>query len=257
MEEILSSENAVNALSGGDERLPSATAWDEFDAYLFDIDGTLLRSRDRIHFSSFAEAFLAVTGVRGTLDGISLHGNTDTAILLELFRRHDISSSDARALIPQILEAMQRIVFARKHALVVYPLPGVFAVLNHLQQQNRLLGVGTGNVESIGWLKLEVCALREFFTFGAFCDHHAQRAALIAHGAEQARARVGNKARICIVGDTPADIAAAHANSLPVMAVATGIYSLEELQDHTPEFAVSTLQDCISTNPSTNPLAKF
>jgi phosphoglycolate phosphatase len=30
--------------------------WDRQDAYLFDIDGTLLRSRDRIHFDSVASA---------------------------------------------------------------------------------------------------------------------------------------------------------------------------------------------------------
>ena len=29
-------------------------AWDGQDAYLFDIDGTLLRSRDRVHFDSVA-----------------------------------------------------------------------------------------------------------------------------------------------------------------------------------------------------------
>lgn len=246
--QILLNIPASDAHVGDQDCAHSTAIWDGFDAYLFDIDGTLLRSRDRIHFSSFAEALLAVTGEQGTLDGISLHGNTDTAILQELLRRHHIPSSDARTLIPQILEAMQRIVFARKHAMVVYPMPGVFTVLNHLRQRDRFLGVGTGNVESIGWLKLEVCGLREFFTFGAFCDHHAQRAALIAHGAEQARALAGSKARICIVGDTPVDIAAAHANSLPVLAVATGIYSLEELQNHTPEFAVSTLQDCVPSS---------
>ena len=31
-------------------------AWDGQDAYLFDIDGTLLRSRDRVHFDSVATA---------------------------------------------------------------------------------------------------------------------------------------------------------------------------------------------------------
>ena len=30
--------------------------WDAQDAYLFDIDGTLLRSRDRIHVNSFASS---------------------------------------------------------------------------------------------------------------------------------------------------------------------------------------------------------
>ena len=31
-------------------------AWDGQDAYLFDIDGTLLRTRDRVHVDSFASS---------------------------------------------------------------------------------------------------------------------------------------------------------------------------------------------------------
>ena len=37
--------------------------WDAQDAYLFDIDGTLLRSRDRIHFNAFAASALQVAGL--------------------------------------------------------------------------------------------------------------------------------------------------------------------------------------------------
>jgi len=217
-------------------------AWDGFDAYLFDIDGTLLRSRDRVHYSSFAESLFAVTGLQGTLDGIALHGNTDTAILQEVLRRQNIPASEAAALIPRILDAMRQIVFAKKHTIVVYPMPGVFATLEHLRLQHRLLGLGTGNLESIGWLKTEICGLRDYFTFGAFSDLFAQRAALIANGAEQARSLAGTQARICVVGDTPMDIAAAHTNSLPVIAVATGAFTLEQLSPYTPDFAVSTLQ---------------
>ena len=47
--------------------------WDAQDAYLFDIDGTLLRSRDRIHFNSFASSVHRVTGFEITLAGILLH----------------------------------------------------------------------------------------------------------------------------------------------------------------------------------------
>ena len=47
-------------------------AWDGQDAYLFDIDGTLLRSRDRIHFNSFASSVQRVTGFEITLAGILL-----------------------------------------------------------------------------------------------------------------------------------------------------------------------------------------
>jgi phosphoglycolate phosphatase-like HAD superfamily hydrolase len=231
-------------------RLP---AWDDFDAYLFDIDGTLLRSRDRTHYSSFAESLWTITGLQGSLDGIPLHGNTDTAILQEVLRRHAIAAADAETLTPQILDAMRRIVLARKHSIVVYPMPGVFATLEHLRRRDRLLGLGTGNLESIGWLKTEICGLRDYFTFGAFSDHFHVRSELIANGAEQARALAGAQARICVVGDTPADIAAAQANSLPVIAVATGMYSLEELGQHAPEFAVSTLRELMACATSAEP----
>ena len=55
--------------------------WDSQDAYLFDVDGTILRSRDRIHFNSFADSVREATGLEITLDGVVLHGGTDTAIL--------------------------------------------------------------------------------------------------------------------------------------------------------------------------------
>jgi len=38
--------------------------WDQQNAYLFDIDGTLLRSRDRIHFNSFATSVQRITDSR-------------------------------------------------------------------------------------------------------------------------------------------------------------------------------------------------
>ena len=57
--------------------------WDAQDAYLFDIDGTLLRSRDRVHVDSFAASVQRITGFEVTLAGIVLHGSTDTAILRE------------------------------------------------------------------------------------------------------------------------------------------------------------------------------
>ena len=62
-------------------------AWDAQDAYLFDIDGTLLRSRDRVHVDSFASSVQRVTGFEITLAGILLHGSTDTAILREACHR--------------------------------------------------------------------------------------------------------------------------------------------------------------------------
>jgi phosphoglycolate phosphatase-like HAD superfamily hydrolase len=47
------------------------------------------------------------------------------------------------------------------------------------------------------------------------------------------------------VGDTPADIAAARKVNTPVIAVATGIHSVEELQKHGPDACVSCCTDLL------------
>ena len=49
-------------------------AWDAQDAYLFDIDGTLLRDTGRIHMDSFVPSIRRVTGFEVTLEGIGKVG---------------------------------------------------------------------------------------------------------------------------------------------------------------------------------------
>ena len=53
-------------------------------------------------------------------------------------------------------------------------------------------------------------------------------------------------ASVCVVGDTPRDIEAAHANGLPVIAVATGHFSFDELLEHKPEVCTTTLADLLA-----------
>ena len=65
-------------------------AWDGQAAYLFDIDGTLLRDPDRIHMDSFVPSIRRVTGIEVSLDGVPVHGNTDTGILREACRQAGI-----------------------------------------------------------------------------------------------------------------------------------------------------------------------
>ena len=49
-------------------------------------------------------------------------------------------------------------------------MPGVEEALGHLARKGALLGVATGNLEAIGWIKIEEAGLREWFRFGGFSD---------------------------------------------------------------------------------------
>ena len=244
--------------------------WDAQDAYLFDIDGTLLRSRDRIHFNSFAASVLEVTGLEVSLNGVVLHGGTDTAILREAFELAGVPGEVWEHQVEAILEAMRRTVVAQRGEMDLWTMPGVAETLKHLAERGALLGLATGNLESIGWMKVEEVGLREWFRFGGFSDRFVVRSEMVADAAAQARelllshpshkdnnvARVGHPdsslgledtvASVCVVGDTPRDIEAAKANGLPVIAVATGNYGFDELAALEPEVCASSLADLLA-----------
>ena len=220
-------------------------AWDEQDAYLFDIDGTLLRDTGRIHMDSFVPSVRRVTGFEVTLEGVPVHGNTDTAILSEACRQAGIPAEILQPRLGAILEAMRQTVDGQRHELILRLMPGVEDALQHLTRKGALLGVATGNLEAIGWIKIEEAGLRQWFRFGGFSDHFPIRSELIGHAARKARDLAGTDASVCVVGDTPRDIEAARANSLPVIAVATGKFSFEALLEYRPEVCASSLADLL------------
>jgi len=221
-------------------------AWDEQDAYLFDIDGTLLRNRDHIHRNSFVIGVLRVTGVDIQPVLFLTPGGTDPVILRDAFEKADIPKDVIEPQWDAIVEAIHSACEERRREMEIRIMPGVEAILAHLVRNGALLGVATGNLEAIGWIKLEEAGLREWFRFGGFSDHFPIRAELVGNAARKAREMAGVGARVCVVGDTPRDIEAARANALPVIAVATGRYSFEELLEGRPEVCASSLADLLA-----------
>jgi len=125
--------------------------------------------------------------------------------------------------------------------------PAIVDLLTLLAGRGKLLGVASGNLERIGWLKLEAAGLRSFFDFGSFSDRHEKREHIFAAGVEEARRRLGREnASVYVVGDTPADIRAARAVGVPVVALATGIFALEELASHRPDACFSCCTDLLA-----------
>lgn len=223
--------------------------WDDCDAYLFDIDGTLMHAQGGVHMDSFTTSVLEVLGQPLPLDHVLIHGNTDTGILRDAFARAGIAETVWQPRLPEILEGMCAAVTARREQIKIVLHPGVPEVLAYLKARGKLLGVATGNLERIGWLKVELAGLRPFFSFGGFSDRDWSRTEMIGNAAQRARQILGaqgvSRGAVCVVGDTPYDIVAAHANSLPVIAVSTGVYSFAELQQNNPEAVTGTLANLL------------
>jgi phosphoglycolate phosphatase-like HAD superfamily hydrolase len=224
-------------------------AWDEFDAYLFDIDGTLMNCTDAVHYFAFNDALSAVAGRPLTINGVVAHGNVDVGILRDAFAQAGIPEEEWRPRLPEILDRMRGFVSERQKDFCISVLPSVRAVLDHLRARGAIVGTATGNLEVIGQAKLRVAGLLDLFHFGGWSDACETRTEVFRRAAAAARRLASNdEISICVVGDTPADIKAARANDVKVIAVATGIYSFETLGAETPDLLVSSLTELIEAS---------
>src|SRR5271167_1364221 len=86
----------------------NAFRWMDADAYLFDIDGTLLITRDGVHRNALHRAMREAYGVDTTIDGIAYHGKTDLGILRAALERAGISGDRFEANLPAALEIVCR-----------------------------------------------------------------------------------------------------------------------------------------------------
>lgn len=221
--------------------------WDAFNGYLFDIDGTLLNCEDAVHYFAFCNALSKVAGRPMTLEGVVTHGNTDEGILRDAFAAGDIAAAVWRPRMAEIRTWMGDEVEANQGNFRIEVLPGTPELLAHLRVRGALLSTATGNLARIGEAKLQACHLQQYFELGGYSDRLETRAEVFAAALAQLRERLGAGAAVCVFGDTPADVQAAHANGLEVVAVATGIFSKEQLQAEGPELCVATLADLVPT----------
>jgi phosphoglycolate phosphatase len=222
--------------------------WRDFDAYLFDIDGTLLNSRDAVHYFAFKRAVRSVFGCEPRIEGVQVQGSTDVLIMRDMTRLAGMSEGEFRAKLPQAIAEICGDVERNQHDLRPELCPSILELLEQLHSAGKLLGVTSGNLEPIGWAKLRAAGVRHYFQFGSFSDRNETREEIFRWGANKARETLGPSARLCFVGDTPADVLAAKAVGEPIMAVATGEFSVDQLTEHGPEMCLTCL-DALESHP--------
>jgi phosphoglycolate phosphatase len=222
--------------------------WMDFEAYLFDIDGTLLITRDGVHRNALHKAMREAYGVDTTIEGIAYHGKTDLGILRAALDRVGISGARFDAGLPAALEIVCREVSANAHRVSPMLCAAIPEVLGELKSAGKLLGLASGNLESVGWLKVEAAGLREFFGFGCFCDQSENRADIFRAGVIEVQRRLGEFAQVCFIGDTPEDVKAARLANSQIVAVCTGIFKAEELAPHEPDVCVATCAELLARN---------
>ena len=218
----------------------------EADVYIFDIDGTLLVTRDLVHWNGLHQAMLEIYGVDTTIAGLAYHGKTDVAILRAALARCGVSDQTFYAKLPSALSVICREVTANAAGLVTDVCPAIPQFLAQLRGRGKILGIASGNLEQVGWRKVAAARLQEYFTFGSFGDACEKRSAIFENAVSFARKIAGDGVGACFVGDTPDDIRAARSVNAKVIAVCTGTFSCEELAANSPDACCRSCADLLA-----------
>lgn len=218
--------------------------------FLFDIDGTLVRRAGPQHREALEYAVERVLATRATTEGIPVHGMLDTDIVTEMLRREGMPLNRIRGAMSGVMQCAER----RYHEIAPSSLaanrcPGSHELLAELERLRKPMLLVTGNFPRIGWRKLELAGLAQYFSHGAFAGMSGTRAGLARLAIRHARQRgwlngqPANADSVVLIGDAPADIQAAHRNRIRGIAVSTGISTREELEEHRPHLLLNSLSE--------------
>lgn len=202
---------------------------------LFDIDGTLVRSRGAGR-TAIHQALLEEFGNAGPIEDMRFDGKTDPQIVTELLVAVGHPGAHDLACVRRVCDVyLRRLEFELTEGEgEVWPLEGVPDLLDALERRNdAVLGLLTGNIERGAELKLRRAGLAwNRFRVGAFGSDAAARPDLPPVAVARAEPVMGRAPAghdVVIIGDTPADMTCGRSVGARAIGVATGFYSREDL----------------------------
>ena len=214
---------------------------------LFDIDGTLVLTGGA-GSRAMTRAFAVTHGLEDALKTVDLAGRTDRIIMRDALSKAGRENDDVD------LDEFRAAYCAALREEIVKPgtgrrgvLPGVKPLLDKLAARDDVrLALLTGNFRASAEIKLSAFGVWDYFSWGAFADDAIERDDLIriAHGRhETEHGKPIDPERVVVIGDTPHDIRCARAGGAKAIAVATGNYTREVLEQHKPDALFSDLSD--------------
>ena len=210
----------------------------------FDIDNTLIQSSAG-HMEALILAVKDIYGLATSIDVINHHGMTDPEIIIRILEKYDVDDKIVRSKLKKCLDQMQLQYAQIVQSENIVTLEGVFNLLTRLDQKGFLLGLVTGNLETIARAKLHKIGISDFFKFGGFGSDHISRTELVKIAIMRAENQVDldDNTRIFHFGDAVQDMRAAREAGVTPIGVTTGIFSAHELESAGAYRVVPNLKD--------------
>jgi phosphoglycolate phosphatase-like HAD superfamily hydrolase len=203
---------------------------------LFDLDGTVLWT-DGAGRSAIRQALIEEMGTAGPIDDFAFAGKTDTQIVRDLLAAaehpHAGSEEHATRVCNRYAELLAVELKLPHRRLRVFE--GVTELLDRLHaRKDAVVGLLTGNIPVGARLKLAAVGIDpDRFQVGAFGSDALERSGLPPIAAERSAPLMGHVPHgheVVIIGDTPSDVSCGRSIGARAIAVATGPFSVAELE---------------------------
>jgi phosphoglycolate phosphatase len=210
----------------------------------FDIDGTML-STGGAGQRAMELALVEEFRIRFPFEDVLTAGRTDCGIADEIFSKYQLEDSpqERQRFMNSYLERLPDCLKTLPGAL----LPGVTELLKQLNTlENVHLSLLTGNYVEGAWIKLRHFGIDHYFQSGGYGDDHAHRDDVARLALQNVREHLSRHVEghdACVIGDTPADIRCARAINARAAAVATGVYSRDQLSPYSPDHLFDDLSE--------------
>jgi phosphoglycolate phosphatase-like HAD superfamily hydrolase len=216
---------------------------------LFDIDGTILVTGGA-GAAAWQRAFREQQGIDADIAEHTDAGMTDPEITEIIFRevigREATTAERARVVAGYLFHLHDTI----RHSDGYRVMPGIEQTLTELIEEGVLCGIVTGNVEAAAHIKLSRAGLNRFFSFGGYGSDSRSRTELTKRALQRAETVSGDTLEVSTaisIGDTPRDVEAGHGAGIRVVGVATGSYSVDQLEQAGADWAVEDLWQGLPT----------
>ncbi len=121
-------------------------------------------------------------------------------------------------------------------------LDGSKQLLEELSKKNVLIGIATGDIESIIKNKLQRANLSDFFKLGEYGNKDKELSNVIKKAIQKAK-ELGSVSTACLIASNPHIIHAAKSIGIKTIGVASGRYTREELGDAGADLIVDSVKD--------------
>ena len=213
-------------------------------AVLFDIDGTLIDTGGA-GAASWRLAFDELYGIQADIGRFTDAGMTDPDVgrlTFEAVLDRKPERKEFARLLERRLHYLQQTVAESPGYRI---LPGAERLLLRLIEDGHLLGLVTGNLEAAAHIKLHRAHLNRFFSFGGYGSDASDRGELTRIALRRAAFVFGEEVaaeHAIAVGDTPLDVAGAHAAGIACVGVGSHNYTADQLREAGADYAISSLE---------------